>query len=173
MLKDIKKPTLYLVMVGVALLALGWTITHFHNRPIGVDEVWNMYYRGKSLEGKTLTIKGDVVFDPQPEYPFLDLYLVDSNTSSDQRVAGASYAHWFGIGVPEFTCESIETQITCYPFNPDQVGQFELKGTLYLIPSGKRPLIFLANIDFEQSRQFVNESWQPIELEEIVIREND
>jgi hypothetical protein len=168
MSKNTRKVLLLLSSV-IALLLFGRAIIYAINQRshTGVDEIWNMYYQGRDLEGKTVVIRGDAVFNPQPEYPFTELYLVSPDAPLEQREA--PYGFWFGIGIADLTCQTTETSMTCQPFDPSKATVFELKGTLHLVQIGKRPVIWLMDVDFEHSRQLVDGMWQTIPLGEFDI----
>ena len=159
---------LLLIMLGVVILLLisGLVLLQIlqARQPINIDELWNMQYDGTKLEGKTVVIRGDIVFDPHSDFRFNALYLVDFQTPSEYLEP--SYAFWFGIKIDGFSCEAsdISTIWICQPFEPNQAKSFEFKGTIHLTQVGKRPIMWLSDIDYERSRQLVDGMWQSIPL---------
>ncbi len=73
----------------------------------------------------------------------------------------------FARNLPE--SQERETNWTCKPFDPSQATAFEFKGTVHLKQIGKRPVMWLSNVDFENSRQMVNGTWQSIPMGEFEV----
>ncbi len=153
------------------MLVTGLVLSHSlkERQPISIDELWSMQYEGTGLEGKTAVVRGDTIFDPHSDFRFNALYLVDTQTPSERR--DPAYAFWFGIRIDDISCETGESAATwvCQPFDPSQTTAFEFKGTIHLTQVGKRPVIWLSDIDFEHSRQLVDGIWQSIPLGEFEI----
>jgi hypothetical protein len=133
-----------ILVTGIALL-----LSLKEKRPIGVDELRSMPKDGAELEGKTVLVGGDTIFDPYSDFGFNALYLVDTQTPSERRYPG--YAFWFGIGIDDVSCETDGNTATwvCQPLDPSQATAFEFKGTVHLDFVGKRPVMSLSDIDFE------------------------
>ena len=133
---------------------------------VGVQDLWNMQYDGMELENRTVIVRGDAIFTPNSEFRFNAFYLVDNQTANEYRTP--EYAFWFGIRIDGLTCKAKEskTDWICEPFNPSQATAFEFKGTLHLEQVGKRPIMWLSDVDFENSRQMVNGTWESIPLGE-------
>lgn len=152
---------------GVILLVLVVVMTFIYwgeNHPISVEKLWQKENGPGKLEGKILTVSGDRICDPLSDFRFNSLYLVDSKTSNAYR--DPAYGFWFGIRIDGVSC-TIDTgaeTVTCEPFNPCQATAFEFKGTIHLGQVGKKEIIWLSDIKFDQARQFVNGKWQPIPL---------
>lgn len=136
-----------------------------------INELWEKQYIGEELDGKTVLIQGDAIVDPRSDFRFNAFYLVDSQTPLDQR--DPTHAFWFGVGIADSHCEIGAQTMTCQPFNPQQAKTFQFKGVLHLTQVGKRRVMWLSEIDFAQSRQFVNGEWQliPLGVFEIPIEE--
>jgi len=58
---------------------------------------------------------------------------------------------------------------TCQPIDPTVASNFEFKGTIHIASVGKKEIMWLSDIDFESSRQLVDEKWQSIPLGKFVI----
>ena len=162
-----QKSRILSIGLGIILLLLVVVMTFIYwseNRPIGVNKLWQMENEPRKLEGKTMTVRGDMVCDPLSDFRFNDLYLVDSETPEEYR--DPSYGFWFGIKIDGISCtiDTNEGIATCEPFNPCQATAFEFKGTIHLDQVGKKEIMWLSDIQFEQARQFVNGRWQPIPL---------
>jgi len=167
-----QKPRLTVFRVGVFLLlsiSVEFSITLFVNRSVGVDELWEIEYANRNLEGKTLKVRGDILYEPLSGFHFCDVYLVDTETLLENRTH--SYAIWFGVGLADISCfvDNGKNIITCQPFDPTAATEFEFKGTIHVAQIGKKEIMWLSGIDFESSRQFVDGKWQPIPLGRFVI----
>jgi hypothetical protein len=161
-----RKVLLLSICVLVPLLA-GWLAIHLWEQSqyigaVGIDELWNMQYEGKALEGKTAIIRGDAVADPRSTFRFNGLYLVNTETPNAGREPSGAF--WFGVRIADSACTVGQKTMTCKPFDPTQAKAFEFKGTLHLVQVGKRPVMSLSNIDFTQSRQLIDGKWQQIPL---------
>jgi hypothetical protein len=159
-----------LLVLGIGFLILAGLITIFSLRkspqPIEVQDLWDMRYDGLELEDRTVIIRGDSIFDPNSDFRFNAFYLVDSQTANEYRTP--EYAFWFGIRIDGLTCRAKESKPDwiCEPFDPRQATIFEFKGTVHLKQIGKRPIMWLSDVDFENSRQMINGTWQSIPLGE-------
>jgi len=162
-----KKSRIISVGFGIILLLLIMVMIFIYwseNRPIGVNELWQAEYEHRNLEGKTVTVRGDIVCYPLSDFRFNDLYLVDSETPEEYQTP--SYGFWFGIKIDGISCMLYTNEgiVTCEPFNPCQATAFEFKGTIHLDQVGKKEIMWLSNVDFEQAHQLVNDKWQPVPL---------
>lgn len=161
------------VAIGVAVLALllasVWLLVVRNEAPIDVDELWGMQYEGEELDGRSITVRGDAVFDPQSDFRFNALYLVDSLTPMERRSPADGF--WFGIRIDGFTCQAGKRagSLVCSPFDPSRARTFEFKGEIHTTQVGKRRVIWLSDIDFNRSRQLIEGSWLPIPLGEFEI----
>lgn len=54
--------------------------------------------------------------------------------------------------------------VTCEPVDPCQATAFEFKGTIHLDQVGKKEIMWLSAIEFEQAYQLVNDEWQHVPL---------
>ena len=167
-----QKPRLTILLVSAFLLVLisvGVFASLLANRPVGVNELWEREYTNRNLEGKTMVVRGDILFEPFSEFRFNSVYIVDSDASIDLR--SPSFAFWFGVGIDGVSCivDDIENLMTCQPFDPTRAKMFEFKGTINIDQVGKKEIMWLSNINFENSRQFVDGKWQPIPLGKFVI----
>jgi len=134
--------------IGVAVLALllasVWLLVVRNQAPIDVDELWDMQYEGEELEGRTITVRGDAVFDPQSDFRFNALYLVDSLTPAERRTPEDGF--WFGIRIDGFACQAGKRAVylVCSPFDPSRARTFEFKGEVHTTQVGKRRVIRLS-----------------------------
>jgi len=119
-----------------------------------------MYYGGKSLRGRVVTVRGHAFLHPQ----YHRLWLLNPEMELPM-------ACWFGVGIDELACEVNDNDkvMTCQPFDPSQATAFEFRGTLHLHQMGKLTFMELSNIDFEHSRQLIDSRWQPIPTGEFEI----
>jgi len=84
------------------LVSIGALILLFINRPVSIDELWEKVYSNRNLEGKTVTIIGDIFFEPASGFHFYDVYLVDAETPSEHLTY--DYVVWFGVGLADIHC---------------------------------------------------------------------
>ncbi len=86
------------LVLGISFLILSGLIITFVLRkspqPARIGDLWDMRDDGIELEGKTVIIRGDSIFDPDSEFRFNAFYLVDSQTANEYRTP--EYA--FGLG---------------------------------------------------------------------------
>ena len=153
----------------VLLFSVGAFIFLFMNRPFGVGELWEREYKNRNLEGKTMIIRGDVLFDPQSGFHYYDVYILDTKTPNEARTH--DYAIWFGVGLADISCfvDNEQKIATCQPFDPTAASKFEFKGTIHVAQIGKKEIMWLSDIDFENSCHFVDGKWLPIPLGKFVI----
>jgi hypothetical protein len=139
------------------------------NRSVGVNELWRREYENRNLEGKTVTVRGDIIFDPLSDFRFNSVYLVDTSSPHSDRTPENGF--WFGIRIDDLSC-SIDTDArlaTCEPFDPSQATAFEFRGTIRLKQIGKKEIMWMSDIDFEHSHQLIDGEWEPIPLGEFTI----
>ena len=151
-----QRSKILLFVFGISLLLLaGWGTFHLlgQNRPISVDELWDMYYEGKTFQGKGIVVRGNAFLHPQ----FHRLWLLNPEMELPT-------AYWFGVEIDELTCEVSDTTMICQPFDPTQATAFEFRGTLHLRQMGKLTFMGLSDIDFEHSRQLIDGKWQSIPI---------
>jgi hypothetical protein len=163
---DQQKSRILFAAIGVVLLlftALGIYMAWVQNRPLGVNEVWQLDFE-KSLDGRTVTVKGDVLIDPLSDFKYNKIYIIDSETPVDFRTP--EYGFWFGIGIDGASCvvDSLAKSATCEPFDPGLETTYLFKGTLHVEPVGKKDIMWLSDIDFEGSRCLIDGKWQPVQL---------
>jgi hypothetical protein len=154
--------TLVALLVVLMLVFVYWEA----NRSFGVDELWQIEYEHRNLEGKTVSVRGDMVFEPLSDFRFNAVYLVNIESPNSKRTP--SYAFWFGIGIDGISC-NVDTNanlVTCEPFDPSQATTFEFQGTVHLERVGKKEIMWMSDIDFKHSRQLVDGKWEPIPLGE-------
>lgn len=160
------------IAVGVfaLLLVLGIVFTYWNtNHAFGVNQLWQKEYEHRNLEGKIVTVRGDMVFEPLSDFQFNAIYLVDAETPISYR--SPSDGFWFGIRIADASC-SVKVSanvVTCEPFDPSRATTFEFKGTVHLKQVGKKEIMWLSDIDFEHSRQLIDGKWEPIPLGEFAI----
>jgi hypothetical protein len=162
-----KRPIWKVILVGTSLfllISVGVFISLFANRPVGVNELWEREYKNRNVEGKTVVVRGDILFEPFSDFRFNAVYIVDSETSMNLR--SPSFAFWFGVGIDGVSCvmDGVESLMTCEPFDPTQGTVYEFKGTIHVDQIGKKEIMWLSDIDFENSRQLINGQWKPIPL---------
>lgn len=145
------------------------TIYWGENRPTSVDELWKREYEHRNLEGKTVTVRGDIILEPLSDFRFNNLYLVDTDTPEEFRIP--VHGFWFGLRISGISCTvyTDEGMVTCEPFDPSQATTFEFKGTIHLDQVGKKEIMWLSDIEFEQARQFVDGKWQSVPLGKFTI----
>ena len=168
---DQQKSRIPLPAIGVVLLLLTASMIYMawvQNRSLGVNEVWQMEFE-KSLDGRTVIVKGDVLFDPLSDFKFNKITIIDSETPADFRTP--EYGFWFGIGIDGVSCtvDSPAKSATCEPFDPSLVTTYQFKGTLHVEPVGKKDIMWLSDIDFEGSRCLIDGKWQPIPLGKFIL----
>ena len=159
------------IPIGVVLLLLTASGIYFawvQNRPLGVSEVWQMDFE-KSLDGRTVIVKGDVLLDPLSDFKFNRITIIDSETPVDFRTP--EYGFWFGIGIDGASCavDSLAKSATCEPFDPSLATTYLFKGTLHVEPVGKKDVMWLTDIDLDGSRCLIDGKWQPVELGKFII----
>jgi len=167
-----QKSRIISVAIGIFFLLLvtvGILIAWIENRPMGVIELWQIESENKNLEGKTVLVRGDVLFDPFSDFRFNAIYLVDPETPSEYRTP--SHGFWFGIRIDGVSCivDTVANLMTCEPFDPSQATAFEFKGMVHLEQIGKKEIMWLSDIDFEHSRQWMDGKWQPIPLGKFIL----
>lgn len=165
------KSRILFAAIGVVLLLLtasGIYIAWVQNRPLGVNEVWQMNFE-KSLDGRTVTVKGDVLLDPISDFKLNKITIIDSETPADFRTP--EYGFWFGIGIDGASCavDSLAKSVMCEPFDPGLVTTCLFKGTLHVEPVGKKDIMWLSDIDFAGSRCLIDGKWQPVQLGKFII----
>ncbi len=157
-----------LILLGLVVLAGGIAAVYSiwqENHPVGVNELWEadpLY----SLVGETRTVSGEILFEPLSGFQFNGIFLVDPATTAENRSPEAAF--WFGIRINGVSCTVDDTAklVTCTPFDPTQATAYQFKGNVQLETVGKKDIMWLADVDFEHSRQLVNGEWQPIPLGE-------
>ncbi|HSM70539.1 MAG TPA: hypothetical protein VK851_03265 [Anaerolineales bacterium] len=152
------------------LITVGFFVSLFVNHPVGVEELWKREYRNRNLEGKTVVVRGDILFEPFSDFRFNAVYIVDSDTAMNLR--SPSFAFWFGVGIDGVSCvvEDGKNLMTCEPFDPTHGAVYEFKGTINIDQIGKKEIMWLSDIDFENSRQLVNGEWEPIPLGKFIVQ---
>jgi hypothetical protein len=155
-------------ILGLAAIYFFWN----ENRPYGVNELWDRDSR-RSLEGKTLVVRGDVVFEPRSDFRFNAIYLLDTETPPEQRSPEAGF--WFGLRIQGASCtvQPGANSAVCEPLDPTGATTFEFKGTVHLQRVGKKEIMWLSDVDFLHSRQLVDGHWQPIPLGTSIISLDD
>ena len=156
-----------LLVLVISTVIIDYEIT---NLSIGVEENWEKDYASQNVDGKDVTIRGDILFEPLKGFHFYDVYLVDTETPIERRTH--DYAVWFGVGLADIHCfvDNEQKIATCQPFDPTAASEFEFKGTVHFAPIGKKEIMWLSEIDFENSRQLVNGEWEPIPLGKFIVQ---
>jgi hypothetical protein len=154
---------------AVALGLVGIFISWNGNRPRGVNDLWQRELADRDLEGQTVAVRGLIVFDPQSDFRFNALYLLDSSTPPEMLTP--EYGFWFGIGIGGAVCTPAGSAdlVACEPFDPTQATTYEFMGTAHLQQVGKKKIMWLSDVDFAHSRHLVDGRWQPIPLGRFVI----
>lgn len=161
------------IVAGVAALALlaalVGVLVAIDQEPLGVDELLRMQLAGEDLEERKITIRGDLVFEPQSDFRFNALYLIDSSTPAERREP--AYGFWFGLRIDGFHCQErhLSEALICSPFDPRQAQSYRFTGRLHSQQVGKRRVMWLSDVDFEGSRQLIGGNWQPVPLGEFGI----
>jgi len=151
------------------LVFVGIFISWIEKRPNGVNELWQLDYENNNLEGKTIVVRGDIIFEPLSDFRFNSVYLVDIETPSENRTPSDGF--WFGIGIDGVSCvaDTNANLVTCEPFDPTQTTTFEFRGTIHVEQIGKKEIMWLSDVDFEHSRQLIDGKWQLIPLGRFLI----
>jgi hypothetical protein len=152
---------------AILLLALGLLIAHIADRAMGINDLWQRQIEHRNLDGKVVKVRGLAIFEPQSDFKYNTLYLVDSDTEEAYRQP--DYAFWFGIRIDDLSCSADDDTWTCEPFDPSQAQALELTGTLHITPVGKKDVMSLSGIDLAQSRQMINGKWLPIHTGKFII----
>jgi hypothetical protein len=167
-----RKPRIRSIAVGVFailfILAMN-SIDWVENRPISVNQLWEIEDEHQNLEGKTVTVRGAMVFEPLSDFRFNSIYLMDAETPEEFRTPVDGF--WFGLRIDGVSCP-VDTDkgiVTCEPFNPGQAKVFEFKGTIHVDRVGKKEVMWMSDIDFEHTRQWTDGRWEPIPLGEFTI----
>jgi hypothetical protein len=155
----------FALLLVLVLIFVDWKA----NRSVGVDELWRMEYENRNLEGNTVTVRGDMLFEPLSDFRFNSVYLVDTESPNSARTP--EYGFWFGIGIDGISCsiDTVASLVICEPFDPSQAIAFEFRGKIHLEQIGKKEIMWMSDIDFEHSRQLINGKWEPIPLGEFTI----
>ena len=164
----LRRSRIILIVLGlVILVGIGAAIflSQIENRPVEVNQLW-LSDSLASLEGKTRTVRGELVFAPASDFQYNALYLMDPDTPEEYR--SPEFGFWFGIRIDGALCniDKEKVMVTCEPFNPTLSSAYKFKGTIHIESVGKKDVMWLSDIDFEKSRQLVNGKWQPIPLGE-------
>jgi hypothetical protein len=151
-----------LLLVLAGLLGMG-----IQDHPLGIDELWRRQLGGQNLDGKTVLLRGEPIFDPHSDFRFNALYLVDAGTSEVFREP--EFAFWFGIRIESFSCAEGAGQLTCGPFDPRPAQALEFRGTLHVEQVGKKAILWLSDVDFAEARQLIGGRWQPLPFGEFTV----
>jgi hypothetical protein len=153
------------IMLGI----MGIYVACSGNHPKGINELWQQELDHNNLEGKTIVVRGDVVFEPLSDFRFNSLYLVDTATPSERRTPADGF--WFGIRIDGVSCivDTNANWTTCAPFDPTRATTFEFKGTVHLEQIGKKKIMWLSDVEFAHSHQLIDGRWQPIPLGRYII----
>jgi hypothetical protein len=167
-------PKLRIISIAIGVFViLGVLVTipiyWCENRPISIDQLWEKEYEHRNLEGKTVTVRGDMIFEPLSDFRFNSLYLVDSKTPEEYRMPSQGF--WFGLRIDGVSCmlDDDKAIVSCEPFDPSQGKIFEFKGTIHVDQVGKKEIMWMSDIDFEHSRQWIDGKWEPIPLGQFII----
>jgi hypothetical protein len=156
------------LIAGITLLLVfGILLIFREGRPIGINDLWQRQIEHRNLDGKVVKVRGLAIFEPQSDFKYNALYLVDSETEEAYRQP--DYAFWFGVRIDDLSCSADDDTWTCEPFDPSQAQAFELLGTLHITPVGKKDVMWLSGIDLAQSRQMINGKWLPIHTGKFII----
>jgi hypothetical protein len=164
-----QKSRTILVAIGIfALLSVLVLIFAYleANQSVSVDELWRIESENRNLEEKTVTVRGDILFEPLSDFRLNSIYLVDSEAPISDR--SPEHGFWFGIQIDGISCsiDTVASLVTCQPFDPSQATTFEFRGKIHLEQIGKKEIMRMSEVDFEYSRQLINGKWEPIPLGE-------
>ena len=134
-----------------------------------VDEVWA---NADALVGRKITVEGKVSFEIAQAVilccpPSCDcnetygwLYLIsDSSTRYNKEM---KYRDDIAV---QITCGGNECSLTCSPFDPQYAERLEITGMLDSEErDGKIRGLYMSEIDFSASRQYVDGEWMPISV---------
>jgi hypothetical protein len=153
---------LFIILSAAAMIWL-------RNRAVSVNDLWGIEYSNRNLEGKTVTVRGDIIFEPLSDFRFNNVFLIDSSTVADLRLPENGF--WFGIGIGNISCitNKYEMSVTCEPFDPSRATTYQFKGVVHLDQVGKKEIMWLSDIDFNHSRQLVDGKWQPIPIGKFIV----
>jgi hypothetical protein len=157
--------------IGILLLTLiGFFMTWAAKRPLGVNELWRQRSENKIQNGDTVFVSGDILYQPDVDFGFDGIYLVDIETPDEQRTLVDGF--WFGLRIADGSCiqDRDPNRLICEPFDPAQAKTFQFKGTIHFGFVGKKEVMWLADIDFEQSRRRIDGTWRDIPLGKFNIR---
>jgi hypothetical protein len=159
--------------IGVIILLLtliGFFMTWAAKRPLGINELWRLRYENKIQDGETVFVSGELLFQPESDFRFNAIYLVDTGTPNEQRIPEDGF--WFGLRLADVSCiqDTDPSRFTCVPFDPVQAKSYQFKGTIHFEAVGKKEVMWLANIDFDRSRRRIDGTWRDIPLGKFNIR---
>lgn len=156
-------------IVGVILILAAASILWARNRVFNVNDLWGIEYPRKNLDGKMVTVQGDIVFEPLSDFRFNNVFLIDSSTAADLRTP--EYGFWFGVGVGDISCVPNKSPLSfaCEPFDPSQAAIYQFRGVIHVEQIGKKEIMWLSDIDLSRSRQWVKGKWQAIPKGEFII----
>jgi hypothetical protein len=160
------------IMAGGIVLFLVLTVASIiwaRNRPISVNDLWGIEYSRRNLEGKTVIVRGDIIFEPFSDFRFNNVFLVDSSTLVDLRTPEDGF--WFGVGIGGISCipNKYPMSVTCEPFDPGQATTYQFRGVVHMEQIGKKEIMWLSDIDFSKARQLVDGKWQEIPIGKFIV----
>jgi hypothetical protein len=167
--KSASKTIIILGSIALLLLLTSASIIWVRYRVVSVNDLWKIEYNRRNLEGKVVNVRGDIIFEPNSDFRFNNVFLIDSSTSVDLRMPEDGF--WFGIGIGDVSCirDKVAMSITCEPFDPGQAMSYQFRGVVHLEQIGKKEIMWLSDIDFSHSRQLVDGKWQVIPIGEFII----
>ena len=71
---------MFVLLSILALVFVYWEA----NRSVGVNELWQIEYQRRNLEGKTVIVRGDMVFEPLSDFRFNSVYLVNAGSPNSR-----------------------------------------------------------------------------------------
>jgi len=159
--KSISKRTFFWIFLLLLIIA-SLLFIYENYRPRNVNEVWKLEYSKGNLEGKVITVRGDIIFDPNSDFQFNGVFLIDSHAPIDLRTPADGF--WFGISLPEVLCVVGKTDqdYICKPFDPTQAQSYQFWGVIHLRQIGEKKIMSLTNLDFDRSKLYINGRWQSI-----------
>ncbi|MBN2149662.1 MAG: hypothetical protein JW726_19900 [Anaerolineales bacterium] len=155
-----------LITLVVAKVKQDYHYQEYH-RYYSVAEVWE---NAPTLVGKTIAVEGPVSFeigqtavlcrpafcDCNETYGYVDLI----SDCSVRDNSGRSYRDEIGV---QIDCVGNECHLTCTPFDPTYPERLLITGTLVSDErNGQIAHLYITDIDFSASRQWVNGEWQDI-----------
>lgn len=156
------------ISLGLLLLVLAGLLgVGIQDHPLGINELYPRQAGSHNLNGKTVLLRGEPIFEPHSDFRFNVLYLVDAEAPESLR--DPAFGFWFGARIEGFACTAGAGELVCGPFDPRRAQALEFRGTLHVEQVGKKAILWLSDVDFAEARQRVGGDWQPLVVEQFAI----